>query len=152
MPAGRNAPRTALDWLWLLTESVPAGRVTTYGQLGRLCGLTARQVGRALAGVPPERRIPWHRVINAAGRISLPADQGGARQQQRLLDEGVVFSRSDAVSLKNYGWPGPGPEWWMGHGLSFDEALERLARALPERDCPTPARRQAANRCRVLPG
>lgn len=129
MRAGRHAARSALDWLWLLTDSVPPGRVATYGQLGRLSGLTARQVGRALATAPPARRVPWHRVINASGRISLPADQGGTEQQRRLSAEGVNFSRTGLVSLKNYRWSGPALDWWISHGLPLDDALERLSRS-----------------------
>jgi len=129
MRADRPAARSALDWLWLLADSVPPGRVATYGQLGRLSGLTARQVGRALATAPSARPVPWHRVLNASGRISLPADQGGAEQRRRLTAEAVNFSRTGLVSLKNYGWPGPALDWWLSHGLPLDDALERLSRS-----------------------
>jgi methylated-DNA-protein-cysteine methyltransferase-like protein len=64
--------------------------------------------GYALHHVPGGSEIPWHRVINAAGRISLPGERG--EEQERLLSrEGVVFSRG-RVDMKKFGWKGGIPK------------------------------------------
>ncbi len=83
---------------------IPAGRVATYGQVAEHAGLRgqARLVGYALHRCPAG--LPWHRVINARGTISLPSDSTAAMtQRRRLLDEGVVFS-GRRVDLAHFGW------------------------------------------------
>ncbi|ERJ18230.1 Putative methyltransferase protein [Salinisphaera shabanensis E1L3A] len=84
---------------------IPAGRVTTYGRIARLIGRprAARQVGYAMHRCPSG--LPWHRVINAQGRISLPAASTAAlAQRRRLEEEGVVFI-GGKVDLDRFGWP-----------------------------------------------
>jgi methylated-DNA-protein-cysteine methyltransferase-like protein len=93
--------------IWQVIAAIPAGCVSTYGQVARLAGLGrgARQVGQALSQLPPGSSLPWHRVINAQGKISLPPDsQGHKQQRQRLEAEGIHFSLSGRVSLKQQGW------------------------------------------------
>lgn len=88
-------------------EAIPAGRVSTYGWVARAAGLPghARLVGHALKGLPEGSGIPWHRVINAQGRISLGEDSAAGRDQRRRLeDEGVVFGDGGRVDLKRFGW------------------------------------------------
>lgn len=86
---------------------IPDGRVATYGQIAGLCGFPrhARQVGYALAALPNDTRVPWHRVINAKGEIS-PRNLGGGDEYQRLLleDEAVVFDVAGRINLKRYQW------------------------------------------------
>jgi len=84
--------------------SVPEGRVVTYGQVAQLCGLGrgARIVARALRNLPAGSKIPWYRVINAQGRISIPGE-GAVRQKERLESEGIVLL-SGSVDLKKYQW------------------------------------------------
>jgi len=91
----------ARERIWQLVHTIPAGKVATYGQIAGLAGLPrhARMVGRVLRNLPPGSRLPWHRVINAAGRIST----GGREQRERLEAEGVVFING-RISLKDYGW------------------------------------------------
>lgn len=92
--------------IWKTVASIPSGYVATYGQVADLAGLgrAARQVGRALSQAPPDLDIPWHRVINAAGRISLAADSEGYRKQrERLLAEGVIVKGS-RIALKDFQW------------------------------------------------
>lgn len=77
------------DQVYRVVIQVPAGFVTTYGDVATVLGMrsVARHVGYALAGLPSERRdVPWHRVVNGRGRIS-HADPG--RQRALLHDEGV---------------------------------------------------------------
>ncbi len=92
--------------VWQVVALIPAGKVATYGDVARLAGLpgAARRVGRALRGLPGGTRIPWHRVVNASGRISLPAGSEGYRRQRRRLEaEGVTFSNG-RLSLASYRW------------------------------------------------
>jgi methylated-DNA-protein-cysteine methyltransferase related protein len=86
---------------------IPAGRVATYGQVAVLAGLPghARQVGYALHRTPDDVEIPWQRVVNAKGEISLRADPVGARLQRELLRaEGVRFRRDGTIDLRRFGW------------------------------------------------
>lgn len=94
-----------------LVRRIPAGCVTTYGDIARLLGRprAARQVGYALAALDDDSDVPWHRVVNAQGRIS-PRGSGGSDELQRLLleDEGVHFDDDDRIDLVRFGWSGPG--------------------------------------------
>lgn len=85
--------------------NIPAGKVATYGQIAELAGLprAARLVGGTLKGLPADSKLPWHRVVNASGRISLPMEGHGQIQRKRLEDEGVVFLQGK-VDLANYRW------------------------------------------------
>jgi len=86
---------------------IPKGRVATYGQVAALARLPrqARFVGYALRALPADSEVPWHRVVNAAGRISLRADALGhdELQAQLLRREGVRFV-AGAISLAKYRW------------------------------------------------
>ena len=100
--------------IYSVVRSIPPGRVATYGQIAILAGLPghARQVGYALNALPENHDVPWHRVINAKGRISLRSESGYEDLQRRLLEaEGVSFDASERVSLSKFGWrPGAKPE------------------------------------------
>src|SRR5260370_25319938 len=89
-------------------RKIHKGRVATYGIVARVAGRpgAARTVGWALSALPEENDVPWWRVINAAGRISLAAhDHNAVLQRALLLREGVRFAPGGAVSLGSYGWP-----------------------------------------------
>ena len=90
--------------IWQVVASIPAGKVATYGQVAELAGLGrgARRVGRALATLPTNSRLPWHRVVNAAGRSSL-GGEAGRHQRQLLRDEGVAL-RSGRVDFRRSRW------------------------------------------------
>ncbi len=103
--------------IYALVALIPSGRVAGYGQLAAFltrCG--ARQVGYALAATPDELELPWHRVVNARGEISLRAGDGGQIQRQRLAQEGVVFDSRGRIDLGRYGWEGPDWQWLEQHG------------------------------------
>jgi len=88
-------------------EQIPYGRVATYGQIARVAGMEShsRLVGYALHALPKGTRVPWHRVINFAGRISLAGPS--ARRQKALLEkEGIQFLPSGKINLKVYQWSG----------------------------------------------
>jgi len=93
------------EQIYAVVKQIPQGKVATYGQIATLAGYyrQARQVGYALHAVPSDD-IPWHRVINAQGRISLNLEMGGAVQRKLLEDEGVVFSPAGVISLHTYQW------------------------------------------------
>jgi len=95
--------RTAL---YAALSHVPAGYVVSYGQLAEHAGLgrAARWVGRTLSQLPDRSTLPWHRVIAASGRLSLPAGSlSGAEQRNRLREEGVQI-HNDRVDMPRYGW------------------------------------------------
>ena len=92
--------------IYRVVARIPRGRVATYGQVATLAGYPgrARQVGYALAGMPEELDLPWHRVINAQGRISPRVHNGFHEWQYDLLEgEGVVF-RNNKVDLACFRW------------------------------------------------
>jgi methylated-DNA-protein-cysteine methyltransferase-like protein len=81
--------------------------VASYGQVAQLAGLAgrARQVGYALHALPRGSTVPWHRVVNAAGWISLRRSGDGALRQRLLLErEGVRFGPGGRISLQRFGW------------------------------------------------
>jgi methylated-DNA-protein-cysteine methyltransferase related protein len=94
--------------IYAVVRRIPHGRVATYGQIAELAGLPghARQVGYALHALPDATALPWHRVINASGGISLRrARIGNEMVQQRLLeDEGVEFDLRGRVRLAAAQW------------------------------------------------
>jgi methylated-DNA-protein-cysteine methyltransferase-like protein len=93
--------------VFAIVRLIPRGRVATYGQVARLAGLghNARQVGYALHVLPEHSLVPWHRVINARGEISLPPSGGGDITQRLMLErEGVKFDARGRVDLKRFGW------------------------------------------------
>ncbi len=94
--------------IYRVVRHIPKGRVATYGVVARLAGRpgAARTVGWALSALPDEGDVPWWRVVNAAGRISLsPHDHAAVVQRALLLREGVRFAPGGAVNLGTYGWP-----------------------------------------------
>ncbi len=93
----------------LVIKKIPKGKVATYGQIAALAGnpLGARQVVRVLHACSHKDKLPWHRVINSKGTISLKFGQGYEIQKNLLQKEGVKFKENDAVDFGRYLWPGP---------------------------------------------
>ncbi len=110
---------------------IPPGQVATYGQIARMAGLPrrgARIVGRALHAAPQELKVPWHRVINAQGGISLPVgSRGYKRQIERLEAEGIRI-KDGKLSLDEHRWDPSldellwGPGRLKGADASADES------------------------------
>jgi methylated-DNA-protein-cysteine methyltransferase-like protein len=89
-----------------VVKAIPRGRVASYAQVAWLAGFPgrARMVGRALSDAGAAAKLPWHRVINAAGKIALPKSSTAyVEQKSRLVAEGVLFE-GDRISLRKYGW------------------------------------------------
>lgn len=88
---------------------IPKGKVASYGQIAKLAGLPrhARLVGRVLKEMDASSDLPWHRVINSQGKISVHKldEQGMNIQAAKLMQEGVVVI-GDKVNLKVYRWDG----------------------------------------------
>ena len=94
------------ELIWQVVNAIPAGKVATYGQVARLAGLPgfARYVGHVLRNLPQGSCLPWHRVINAQGRLSLPEGSDSWHHQRRLLEqEGITFNEGRLL-LSRYGW------------------------------------------------
>jgi methylated-DNA-protein-cysteine methyltransferase-like protein len=101
------APAPIYQVIFAAVRRVPRGRVCTYGEIARMAKATgARQVGYALHTLNNDSRLPWHRIINARGVVSLPGSSGD-EQRRRLLSEGVLFSGTGVIDLAAYGWVAP---------------------------------------------
>lgn len=103
--------------VWELVRQIPPGKVSTYGRVASLLApppgmdpksylaFGARWVGGAMAACPQD--VPWQRVINSQGKVSLRPGSGGSHQRELLEAEGGVFDERDRVDLKKYAWAGP---------------------------------------------
>ncbi len=87
-------------------KKIPKGRVVSYGLIARMAGnpRAARQVVRTLHSSSEKEDLPWHRVVNAKGCISLPKGAGYEIQKGLLLEEGVEFGIDDKIDMKTYLW------------------------------------------------
>lgn len=94
-------------------KTIARGKVATYAQVAALAGnhRAARQVVRVLHTSSDKDRLPWHRVINSSGGISLGRGRGFEEQRRRLLGEGVRVSRSGRIDLDEFRWE---PEGFQG--------------------------------------
>ena len=88
-----------------IIKQVPAGRVASYGQIAALAGNPrgARQIARILHTCSDKYDLPWHRIINSRGSISLPAGHGLELQKALLEEEGIVFRQSQ-ISDQRFFW------------------------------------------------
>ena len=92
--------------IWHVVKLIPTGKVASYGQVADLAGLPgrARLVSRALAKAPKALQLPWYRVLNSQGFISIPSDNPAhAEQYTHLQAEGIQFN-GRRVRLACYGW------------------------------------------------
>jgi methylated-DNA-protein-cysteine methyltransferase-like protein len=106
--------------IYAVVRQIPRGRVATYGQVAAIVGdCTPRMVGYAMAAVPPGSDVPWQRVINAQGKISLRADGGAGEQRARLEAEGIHFDGEGRVNLRRMQWPGPSMDWLVENGYDL---------------------------------
>jgi methylated-DNA-protein-cysteine methyltransferase-like protein len=105
---GALDPRTAgLKFphaVWRLVRRIPRGRVATYGQLAALLGRPrgARAVGQAMRVCPDD--VPWHRVVNARGGISVRARMSGMLTQRLRLQADGLALRGGRVALSRHRW------------------------------------------------
>ena len=103
--------------IYQVVRQIPCGRVATYGQIAAICGLgTARTVGYAMAAITV-KDVPWQRVVNSAGKISVrAAGKEDPTQRRLLMQEGVVFDSRGRVNFDIVGWEGPDMDWLEENG------------------------------------
>ena len=102
--------------VWEIARRIPPGKVTTYGRIAEMIpappGVSPQDyrsygaiwVGSAMASCPSD--VPWQRVINSQGKISLRKGSGPLEQRQLLEEEGIPFSVQGRVNLNRFGWDG----------------------------------------------
>jgi len=99
--------------VWRAVEAIPRGQLATYGQIAELIGAygCARQVGWALRRLPLPSNVPWHRVVNAQGRIAMTPSREGSDwiQRELLLAEGIPVDAAGRLPLRRYRW---WPDTW----------------------------------------
>lgn len=112
--------------VWNIVRQIPPGKVTSYGQIAAMIpppegmdlksydAFAARWVGGAMANCPND--VPWQRVINSQGKLSLPA--GAQQQRELLMEEGVFFNEKGRVDFKRFGWQGPEKDWLQLNGFN----------------------------------
>ena len=103
LPPGKKRWKKKIHFpqrVWQIVAAIPEGYVTTYGDVAKLAGSprAARQVGGVLKRLPEGSTLPWHRVVNRHGTISLTGPDL-QRQRQALLAEGVMVSGKRANRL-----------------------------------------------------
>jgi methylated-DNA-protein-cysteine methyltransferase-like protein len=97
------------EQVYQVVRRIPPGKVATYGQVARILGKPrgARTVGWALHSLPEGSDVPWQRVLNARGVITLDAHgPGGAIQRALLEAEGIEFDEQGRINLEVYAWAG----------------------------------------------
>ena len=101
------AAGSSYERIYAVVRKIPRGRVASYGQVARLAGLPgrARQVGYAMHALPSGTRVPWHRVVNAEGKVSRRRIPGAELTQRVLLErEGIRFGPGKRIPLARFGW------------------------------------------------
>ena len=137
-PQPSNA-RAYYEIVWEIVRQVPRGVVTTFGQIASMIPppegieakdyekLAPRWVGDAMNAVSriDEPTIPWHRVINSKGGISLPEDSISAAQQRARLRVENLLDDNERVDLDQYAWEGPDAAWLEARGLRTPKSLRK---------------------------
>ncbi len=98
--------------VYLTVSKIPYGKIATYGQIADLIYAygRARQVGWALRRLKLPSNVPWHRVINSKGLITMSLSRNGTDfiQQELLINEGIKFNSKMKIDIKKYLWK---PQW-----------------------------------------
>jgi methylated-DNA-protein-cysteine methyltransferase related protein len=96
--------------IWQTVQAIPMGKVACYGQIADLAGLPgrARLVGKALGYAPSTgwqgQSVPWYRVINSQGKISLAVGSEGFERQKQLLQDEQVVVIGARIKLAEFKW------------------------------------------------
>lgn len=112
---------------------IPYGRISSYGDIAAFTGgVSPRHVGFALAG--SDGKLPWHRVVNAQGAVSLRGSDAMIRQHALLEAEGVVFNDKDEIDWRVFGWSGPELDWFLDQGREVEESIAVLSKITARHD------------------
>ena len=108
-PKSPDSGASLYSRIYAAVRKIPKGRVSTYGRIAHLVKAPGpRVVGYAMAALPEGSSVPWHRVVNHKGEISLRKAGGGEIRQRRLLEaEGIQFTLRGRINLKIHAWPAP---------------------------------------------
>jgi len=88
-----------------LIKAIPRGKVATYGQISYMTGYpSVRRVVWVLHTLSQKERLPWHRVVNRKGKISLKPGAGYEKQKELLIEEGICFSENGCIDLDRFLW------------------------------------------------
>ena len=92
--------------IWDTIRDVPKGSVASYGQIAEVAGIPrgARQVGYALRHLPDEHNVPWHRIIQASGKIAFDKDTAQYEEQKKRLMMDDVAVISGRIDMQKYRW------------------------------------------------
>jgi methylated-DNA-protein-cysteine methyltransferase related protein len=112
--------------VYVLVSHIPPGKVLTYGRVAALLEIPdgARTVGEMMHQLGQDTDVPWQRVINAQGRISIKDPIGAQEQRRRLESEGVRFDSNGRVKLE-----GPGGIMWLPSQWEVLDILETAERS-----------------------
>ena len=115
--------------IWSTVAAIPEGRVASYGQIAGLAGISrgARLVGWALRHAPDDLKLPWHRVLDARGRVALPKSSAAHDEQIRLLEREAITFVGGRVDLAQHRWRPELDELLWGPA-SWSSAAQRAPR------------------------
>ena len=100
------------ELVYALVRHIPSGKVLSYGRVAQLLGMPhgAREVGWAMGSLH-DNSVPWHRVVNAQGRVSIKGSpEGAALQRARLEAEGIKFDDRGRLDMTRHLWDPAPPE------------------------------------------
>ena len=110
-PVAADSGRPFDRRVYAMVAHIPPGQLATYGHVAELIGAwgCARQVGWALRRLPLPSAVPWHRVVNAQGRIAMSPGREGSDWMQRelLLAEGIAVAPDGRLPLAQHRWHPP---------------------------------------------
>ena len=109
--------------IWDTICDIPQGRVASYGQIAEVAGIPrgARQVGYALRHLPTDSDVPWHRVIQASGKIAFDTDTPQYEEQKKRLQQDDVAVVSGRIDMQKYRWQPDLDELLWKPALAWDE-------------------------------
>ncbi|MDZ7336641.1 MAG: MGMT family protein [candidate division KSB1 bacterium] len=145
------------EHIYEVISQILVGRVASYGQVAEIVGeLSACNMGYASAALMSNCDVPWHRVINRQGHISLRIDgDESLRQREKLEAKGIQFDIPGRIDLSQYGWAGPQWEWlssWIALApLRRPSTLARAAEATSSLESTRSTRSVQWHRPRLLP-